>query len=132
MAEEKALTPVQQAKLQLLEESLGVYPTEDADALESTKGPPSALCASLKREEQLQYRFMVTYQALVLALAVMVLALLAFAAYRIVDSAPFQGVIAGAGALISGTAAGFLIKQRADARDEHAAAQKGLAKYRCP
>lgn len=126
----KELTPAQQAKLQLLEQSLGVDP--EAGVLEAANGPPVALCAALKREELLQYRFMVTYQALVLALSVIVLALLAFAAYRIVNSAPFQGLVAGAGALISGTAAAFLIKQRTDARDEHAAARKGLAKYRCP
>jgi uncharacterized membrane protein len=124
------LTEKQKKKLQLLEESLGVKQEEAKPIAENATSNP-ILCASLKREEQLQYHFMFIYQMIVLIFAVIVLALLIFAGWRIATGAAFQAVIAGVGALVSGAAAAFLLKQRADARDTYKAAQAGLVKYTC-
>jgi hypothetical protein len=128
------LSQNQQENLELLEASLGVQDVQYVLGEQRVEGSPSpALCASLKREERLQYNFMWIYQILVLILALIVLALVAFAAWRIVTGdQQFQAVIAGASALISSAAAAFLIKQRQDARDVHAAAKAGLEKYNCP
>ena len=124
------LTPKQQEKLRLLETSLGVKVAEDTSVRESVE-PNLIICASLRREEQLQYNFMFIYQTLVLIFAVVVLVLLIFAGWRIATGAPSQAVIAGAGALVGGASAVFLIRQRADARDTYKAAQAGLAKHGC-
>jgi hypothetical protein len=124
------LTQKQLAKLKLLETSLGI--NDDGGMLLAAGDTNPALCASLKREELLQYNFMLIYQVLVVILALIVLALLGFASWRVLTGREFQAVVAGAGALISGAAANFLLKQRADARDAHAAAQKGLENHNCP
>lgn len=124
------ITQNQSDKLTLLEASLGIQ--QEHELLGDGVVNP-ALCAALKREELLQYNFMFIYQALVLILALIVLALLVFAAWRIVTvEETFQAIIAGAGALVSGTAATFLLKQRQDARDAHEAAKEGLKKHSCP
>lgn len=131
------LTQNQQKKLELLEASFGIQDVQNVNMLGITGSPglvPNpALCASLKREEQLQYKFMAIYQVLVLILALIVLALLAFAAWRIsTGEDTYQAVISGAGALISSVAARFILNQRKDAREWHTTAQAGLMKHNCP
>ncbi len=123
------LTQNQENKLKLLETSLGV----EAEGGELFAGEPSpVLCAALQREELLQFKFMVAFQGIILILALAVLALLLFAAWRVAAGAPYQALISGAGALVSAGAAIWFERQRADARDTHTAAQAGLEKYRCP
>ena len=124
------LTQKQQEKLKLLEKSLGV---EDEGVLGTTRKPNPVLCASIKRDEQTQYNFMVIYQTIVLIFAVVVLALLIYAGWLIATGgASSKAVIAGAGALVAGVAAAFLLRQRQDARDTHKAALALLEKYNCP
>ena len=71
-------------------------------------------------------------RGLILILALIVLTLLAFAAWLVATGGAIEGVVAGGGALVSGVAARFLVKQRSDARDTHTAAQEGLKKHSCP
>lgn len=124
----KELTNNQQRKLKLLETSLGVQ-GEGGEILAAGSNP--ALCASLKREELLQFQFMFIYQIIVLILTLAVLGLLLLAAWRVADGQAFQGIIAGAGAIISGAAARFVLKRLKDAQDTHAAAQVGFEKHHC-
>ena len=126
---QKKLTQNQQKKLELLEASLGLQ-DEGGELLSGNAN--IHLCASIMREEKLQYSFMLIYQIILLILSLAVLGLLLFAAWRVGLGEAIQGVIAGAGALISGTAAAFLVKQVKDARDTHAAAQAALEKHSCP
>jgi hypothetical protein len=123
------LTSSQRAKLVLLEASLGIQPDDAHGEFRSAGG--TAVCAAIKREVELQYRFLTLYQTLVLLLAIGVLALLAVATWRLMDGAPVGALLAGSGAIVSGAAAVFLLRQRADARDSYAAAREGLAKHNC-
>lgn len=122
------LTPHQETKLTQLERSMGIQ--DEGGALLSGESNP-ALCAAIKREVDLQYNFMFLYQTLLLLFAVIVLGLLALAAWRIATGAAVEAVLAGAGSLVSGTAAVYLSRQRTDARNAHTAARAGLEKYRC-
>lgn len=122
------LTEKQKDKLKLLEDSLGMH-----GSAQNLKGEEvnTVVCAALRREERLQYTFMVLYQVIVLVLAFVVLALLLFAAVRIVKANAFEAIISAAGALVSGAAATFLLAQRRDARDAHVAALKALENRGC-
>lgn len=127
------LTQSQQRKLALLEASV----QSDDDALGQLLGAegrpaPSALCASLIREEALQYRFMALYQILVFVLGLLAVILLVWASWLLVDDQAFEGIVAGAGVIVTSVGAVFLQRQRADARDAHTAAQAGLEVHSCP
>lgn len=90
-----------------------------------------AICVSLRREADLQFRFMSLYQWLVLVLAVMVLGLLAVAAWSAARGEPYAAVAEAAGAIATGVAAKFLLDQRQDARKSWRAATAGQAKHGC-
>lgn len=126
----EALSDNQKAKLNLLELSLGVHPGEAMSELETATN--LAVCASLVREEQLQFSFMRLYQWLIFAFSSFVFILLVFAGWRIINSESGEAVAAGAGALVSGAAATFLLRRLKDSRDAHKAAQAGLEKHQCP
>lgn len=117
------LSKHQQAKLNLLRTSMAssVHRNED----------DSALCASLRREERLQYHFLFIYQLLMLIFSIALLSLLGVAVWRIIAGNSVEALVAGAGALVSGTASGFLVRQRSDARDAHVAAKVWLEEHRC-
>lgn len=95
-------------------------------------GAPTATpaqCAVYRREEQLQYKFMVFYQILVAVLAVLALLLLVYAGYLLTrDDQSFQAALAGVAALVTGGGALFLLQQRTDARKRHAAATRALGR----
>jgi hypothetical protein len=103
------------------------------------RGEESAICASLCREERLQYRFMVLYQVLVAILALATLLLLLLGMWiaaraewpALLASENSGSLIAFAGSVVTGGAAIWLGNQRADARRAHEAAQKGLKENEC-
>lgn len=97
---------------------------------EATVG--SAICASFRREERLQYRFMMAFQTLVLMLAVGTLILLLMAVWQAIDGRAIATLVSAGGAIVTGAAAKFLNDQRKDARLAFKAAQRGLEKHNCP
>lgn len=110
-----------------LAEELQLIVEGDADI--HAAGPPGrSACASYRKEERLQFRFMAFFQTLVAVLGVLTLLLLVVAAYHVFkqDKDAVDGVLAGVGAIVSGAGALFLERQRQDARDALKAAQKLL------
>ncbi len=117
---------------ELLERSLAPPAQGEAGEVLGVEEPVyTPICASIIREERLQYRFMVLFQSLVVLLALIALALLSVAAWSIGDEEAFQATVAGASMIVTGGAAAFFIAQRKDARDAHRAAQASLEKHRC-
>lgn len=125
-----ALSESQKAKLDLLEKSLGVHDREGISPMEMATN--SAICASLVREEQLQFGFLRLYQWLIFAFSSFVFILLVYGGWRIINGESGEAVAAGAGALVSGAAATFLLGRLRDSRDALKAAQTGLEKHNCP
>ena len=129
------LTADQRKRFELLESSVAPLVSggrDETDELPVAEGVQiNAICAAIIREERLQYRFMVLFQTLVAVLAVLTLALLAWAAWSVANSEVFQGAVAGAGGIATGTGAGFLLRQRKDARDAHKGALASLEKHEC-
>lgn len=91
------------------------------------KASPAA-CASYRREERVQFQFMVFYQVLMGVLALLTLILLVWAGYLIFKAEPkaFQAVLSGVAALVASGGVLFLNRQRNDARKIFEAAQKSL------
>lgn len=108
-------------------EESGVLLSNDA----AKEAVNSALCASIKREENLQYQFMVLYQALIAILAVAALGLLLFAIWQLANDQVIVALTSGLGTLLSAGGSIFLVNQRKDAREAYKTAQAGLAKNNC-
>ncbi len=92
----------------------------------------SSLCESFKRQEKMQYGFMIFYQILVAIFAVAVVAALIFTVWRATTDGAGDAIAEMLGTIVGGGACGFVINQRRDARDTHVAAQAGLEKHNCP
>lgn len=99
---------------------------------DAAAAPGAGACASYRREERLQFRFMAFFQALMAILGALTLLLLVVAGYHVFkqDKDGVNGVLAGVGAIVGGAGTAWLSKQRQDARTAFRAAQKLLRQ--CP
>jgi hypothetical protein len=94
-------------------------------------GAEPAVCVSLRSEERMQRAFVLLYQSLVFLLAVATVLLLISFIYRISKQADVTAGLQALGALVTGIAAGWLEKQRRDARLQLRATQRLLTKNNC-
>ena len=88
-------------------------------------------CARLRVREKLEANFLTIYMALVLVVALLVLATLLVAFWRLNAGEPIQALLSGLGTLVSGAGTVFLERQRKEARENHNAVLE-LLKNNCP
>ncbi|MEV6394784.1 hypothetical protein AB0M39_08410 [Streptomyces sp. NPDC051907] len=115
-------------------ETEGVSPETPDTAGAPAPAPLSnpAICASLRREVRVQFRFMVLHQTFFAVLSLAAVLLLIGAFWRIWDGAggvEQYGLLAGA--LLTGGAAGFVTKGVNDSRAEYKAARMALYEFQC-
>ncbi len=91
----------------------------------------SAICASLRRDENTQYLFLTFFQVLVAVLALGTLLLLVAALWQVSRGDAIAVVLDGAGAIVTGVAASWLLARQRDARTTYRAIQRALDKHNC-
>ena len=121
------MTTQEDKELAKLEAILGI----DPDQPPTSPGENPVLCDSLKRVAQLKFKYMVRYQRLVYILSVVALLILVFAGWRLVTGDTIEALVFGAGAIVTGLAANFIVGQKKEAQKTYAAALRGLEKHNC-
>lgn len=105
-----------------------------ADQLEASltvaAGEP-AVCVSLRSEARMHQWFVLLYQTLIFVLALATVILLIGFLWRISKEADVAAGLQAAGAVVTGVAAGWVEKQRRDARLALSAAQRAMQRNRC-
>lgn len=96
--------------------------------------PPKAsaqVCAAYRREQNSEFAFKTFYEVLLAVLSLATLLLLIFAAWQVArqNTAVMNVILSGSGAIVTGVGAGFLGKQRKQARAAWRAAVKAYNTY---
>jgi hypothetical protein len=106
---------------------------QEADLARGTTEAPGLACAVLARELDMQLGFMRFYQTLVAVLAAAAALMVAwsFALLAMRDES-WQAIFPGVGAVLSGVAMGFFIKQRADSRERYDNSLAKAQELACP
>lgn len=99
-------------------------------SLSLAAGEP-AVCVSLRSEARMHHWFVLLYQALVFVLALATVILLIGFLWRISKEADVGAGLQAAGAVVTGVAAGWIEKQRRDARLQLRAATRAMERNKC-
>lgn len=123
-----------QTALADIDASLALYSFQlrsaDAQAGEaSVEG--SAICASLRRDEQSQWFFVQIFNVLVALIAAGTLGLLLVGLWQAASGATIAALLEGAAAVVTGLAAKWLLDRQKEARAVLRAIQRALHKYKC-
>jgi hypothetical protein len=108
--------------------------SQRADALESEltlKAGEPAVCVSLRTEARMHQWFVLLYQTLVFVLALATVLLLIGSLWRVWKDADVAAALQAAGAVVTGVAAGWVEKQRRDARVQLRAAHRAMTNNKC-
>ena len=112
------------------EDAIEQLAEEITSSLTVGAGEP-AVCVSLRSEERMHRLFVLLYQTLVFVLALATVILLIGFLWRISKDADVAAALQAAGAVVTGVAAGWLEKQRRDARLQLRATQRAMTRNNC-
>lgn len=114
----------------LSEEEINARADEVEARFSLAEGEP-AVCASLRSEARVHHWFVLLYQSLIFVLALAAVILLIGFLWRVSKNADIAAALQAAGGVVSGVAAGWVEKQRRDARLELRATQRLMERNNC-
>lgn len=117
---------------ELLASVEGTAGADHQQGIMAARAAPASMCASYRRIERAQWRFVQLYQWLIWALAVAAGGAVVVTIVLALTGAPWQqAALSGATAAVTGGLIAFPVRQRQDARREQAAALRALKANGC-